>query len=498
MAYYDNDPSWPSAGRASSWEVASRPAAGQSPSSPQQQQHPEPHAFAAQFEEIERATDNLVKSGKWFPGAMQHMAGGMGARQGHVPPPPMNRGHEQYGGGDARMGGAPARQASGGAASDYDPARPGSAGLQGYYQGQRFPGGARASEAEQMLQAKRRMAAQRERELRNYHQEQQYNRNVSGVKSDRSMSPNPMSEEDRRDLIARQHRALYGDAASLYGAEAASSRPQSQDVVRGSHSGRGASPLAFDPYANQGPSSEEGAVQMPPRGDHLNTTTSPLSNTTTQQSFGLMSAGAQQSSRTSASSPGAKGNATGVAPIGTRPLPGSASAGSGVNQRATTPLTSSSLGFNSNNNNSAGSANPKDERSTSAASNPASTLAESGANPTAISKGSSSPRPSSPVNSPTTGSTTARAASPKAPGGPATAIKRRAAADRADKVANARPTSTRAAGAGGSSSTMLRLYTDESPGLKVDPFVVMVLSIGFIISVVALHILAKVTKRFSS
>lgn len=75
---------------------------------------------------------------------------------------------------------------------------------------------------------------------------------------------------------------------------------------------------------------------------------------------------------------------------------------------------------------------------------------------------------------------------------------------------------------------MLKLYTDESPGLKVDPFVVMVLSIGFIISVVALHseyirsgklsleeskgrgldgntsanfwitVLAKVTKRFSS
>lgn len=30
-----------------------------------------------------------------------------------------------------------------------------------------------------MMQAKRRMAAQRERELRNYHQEQQYNRSVS-------------------------------------------------------------------------------------------------------------------------------------------------------------------------------------------------------------------------------------------------------------------------------------------------------------------------------
>lgn len=31
------------------------------------------------------------------------------------------------------------------------------------------------------------------------------------------------------------------------------------------------------------------------------------------------------------------------------------------------------------------------------------------------------------------------------------------------------------------------LYTDESPGLKVDPFVVLVLSVGFIISVVGLH-----------
>ena len=34
---------------------------------------------------------------------------------------------------------------------------------------------------------------------------------------------------------------------------------------------------------------------------------------------------------------------------------------------------------------------------------------------------------------------------------------------------------------------MLRLYTDESPGLKVDPVVVLVLSVGFIMSVVALH-----------
>ncbi len=33
----------------------------------------------------------------------------------------------------------------------------------------------------------------------------------------------------------------------------------------------------------------------------------------------------------------------------------------------------------------------------------------------------------------------------------------------------------------------IELYTDESPGLKVDPVVVLVLSLGFIFSVVALH-----------
>ena len=59
--------------------------------------------------------------------------------------------------------------------SEYDPMRPhASSNVQGYYAHQRFQH--RPSEAEQMLQQKRRMAAQRERELRNYHQEQQYHR----------------------------------------------------------------------------------------------------------------------------------------------------------------------------------------------------------------------------------------------------------------------------------------------------------------------------------
>lgn len=129
-------------------------------------QQSEPSAFASQFEEIERATDNLMKSGSWLPGQSH---GGPNRRDSM----PAGRGAE-FGGGDPRMGHGPSRHHS--VSGEYESGRPGSAGLQGYYQGQRFPPQSRHSEAEQMLQAKRRMAAQRERELRNYHQEQQYNR----------------------------------------------------------------------------------------------------------------------------------------------------------------------------------------------------------------------------------------------------------------------------------------------------------------------------------
>ncbi|KAL1923801.1 uncharacterized protein VTP21DRAFT_8781 [Calcarisporiella thermophila] len=47
---------------------------------------------------------------------------------------------------------------------------------------------------------------------------------------------------------------------------------------------------------------------------------------------------------------------------------------------------------------------------------------------------------------------------------------------------------------GGSTSTMMRIYTDDSPGLRVDPVVVLVLSLAFIASVFALHIYGKFTK----
>nr|POE59278.1 hypothetical protein CFP56_24547 [Quercus suber] len=366
-SYYDNDASWNAPGRQAPREQPAPPSRSNTGSSVSQQPY-ESGAFASQFEEIDRATDNLMKSGKWFPGQIQPSAVNSPARRDSMPVP--GRGHE-YGNESRMPSGPPARHHS---VSEYDGARPGSAGLQGFYQGQRFPGG-RQSEAEQMLQAKRRMAAQRERELRNYHQEQQYNRKdtASGSKSDRAMSPNTMSEDDRRELIARQHRALYGDNASLYAQDGSRSASQSGDA-RISSAGRGPSPLAFDSFGANVQQGAEGSVQMPTR-DRADNATSPASASAAQQaSFNLLN-DTQASGRTSNSSPGGsppllgsqKNGLGGVAPIGTRPqqAPGAAP---GLNKRSTTPLTPSSLsyGFSAEQN----ANHQKDERSTSAASNP--------------------------------------------------------------------------------------------------------------------------------
>jgi len=48
------------------------------------------------------------------------------------------------------------------------------------------------------------------------------------------------------------------------------------------------------------------------------------------------------------------------------------------------------------------------------------------------------------------------------------------------------------AGAGSSSgSNMLRFYTDDAPGLKITPTVVLVMSLGFIGFVTTLHVIGK-------
>ncbi|ETW82892.1 hypothetical protein HETIRDRAFT_450617 [Heterobasidion irregulare TC 32-1] len=95
-------------------------------------------------------------------------------------------------------------------------------------------------------------------------------------------------------------------------------------------------------------------------------------------------------------------------------------------------------------------------------------------------------------------SDSARPATPRTAGANAVAkppgaqIRRRAGASQVSK-----PNSSRAAGAGGSSNTMLKLYTDDSPGLRVDPFIVLVLSLSFIASIFFLHISAKIIRAFT-
>jgi hypothetical protein len=152
-------------------------------------QQTESSAFSSQYEEVDRAIDNLVKSGKMF--------GGMPGRRDSLPLMGGPRTYpEDLGDGDRRarsnvnlvpdprMGGPhmPQRHHSG-TTNEFDQMRSQSASnLQNFYANQRYQ--PRPNEAEQMMQAKRRMAAQRERELRNYHQEQQYNRSASVASSE--------------------------------------------------------------------------------------------------------------------------------------------------------------------------------------------------------------------------------------------------------------------------------------------------------------------------
>ncbi|KAF2144087.1 uncharacterized protein K452DRAFT_223923 [Aplosporella prunicola CBS 121167] len=376
MAYYENAP-WSAPGRQPSWETPAPPSRSGTSSTVQRE---EPTAFGSQIEEVERAIDNLYKSGKMPMFGVNPM---MGPRRDSMPPTVGGRAYGEF---DPRMAGGQRHHS----VSDYDGIRSHSAqNLQGFYANQRFA--PRPNDADQMMQAKRRMAAQRERELRNYHQEQQYNRNISGAKSDRSMSPNAMSEEDRRELIARQHRALYGDGSAIY---EGGNRTSSQDVrVATTLAGRNSSPLAFDPFGMQGKIGSQGdsSVQMPARDgkdanagaqrSRANSTSSPSSNPT--GSFSLFET-AQQSSRTSTSSPtGASpprqsiiAPGAGVAPIGTRPAQGVAQAANpALSKRSTTPLPSPlSFGFTATD----AAMHSANERSGSTSSNPTSSVADKG------------------------------------------------------------------------------------------------------------------------
>ncbi|XP_010524405.1 PREDICTED: protein transport protein Sec61 subunit beta [Tarenaya hassleriana] len=68
----------------------------------------------------------------------------------------------------------------------------------------------------------------------------------------------------------------------------------------------------------------------------------------------------------------------------------------------------------------------------------------------------------------------------------------RGSAAAAASMRRRRTTSGSGAGAGGGAAgTMLQFYTDDAPGLKISPNVVLVMSIGFIAFVAVLHVMGK-------
>ncbi|BCS29816.1 uncharacterized protein APUU_80119A [Aspergillus puulaauensis] len=340
MAYYEPQGWQAPSSRQASWEQPVPPSRSGSSSVSQRDDIP---AFSSQFDEVDRAIDNLVKSGKlWAAPRRDSM------------PLMMGRPHPEY---DPRMPNPAQRHHS---ISDFDGARmhPTPPNVQGFYASQRFQG--RPNEVDQMMQAKRRMAAQRERELRNYHQEQQYNRSLlaemSAGKSDRSISPAAVNEESRRDLLARQHRALYGNESPAFFPPNTfaedGSRPESQAGMRG------ASPRSVDPFSQAsipgGPDSISQAsagptgIQSPSRA---NSTSSPSSGINPvfgeQPVTSASSPSADSPSSRQANSKANAGPIGSVGPIGSRPAQQtgpSQAPNPALNKRSTTPLPSP-LGF---------------------------------------------------------------------------------------------------------------------------------------------------------
>lgn len=173
-------------------------------------------------------------------------------------------------------------------------------------------------------------------------------------KPDRTSSPgNSVSEDERRDLIARQRSALYGEGSfgenGGYVDETGAVRPGAPGLSTGPSSHRGPSPLAYD-YSRGAP---EGVASREGPGSR---NASPQSNPS--NSKGPFDHAIQQANRTSTSSPGGSPPRQGlpgqsgntVAPIGTRPSVSQAS-NPALNKRSTTPLPSPlSQGFNASGN----------------------------------------------------------------------------------------------------------------------------------------------------
>lgn len=173
--------------------------------------------------------------------------------------------------------------------------------------------------------------------------------NVSAPKPDRALSPGGMSEEARRELIARQRSALYGEGpfgdTAGYIDETGTPRSGIPSHHGGPSNLRGSSPLAI---AGPQPSNADtalGATQHPSR---TSSNASPQSNPPGAKGP-LEGTAVHQVNHTSNSSPGggspqnSKPIGKTVAPIGTRPSAASSAPGPtnpALARQSTTPLPS--------------------------------------------------------------------------------------------------------------------------------------------------------------
>ncbi|KAK5036623.1 hypothetical protein LTS07_002350 [Exophiala sideris] len=78
MSYHESQ-GWQPPVRQASWEQPPPPSRSGASSTSQRE---DGNAFATQFEEVDRAVDNLVKSGKIYAGGPRPMPTGPGARPG--------------------------------------------------------------------------------------------------------------------------------------------------------------------------------------------------------------------------------------------------------------------------------------------------------------------------------------------------------------------------------------------------------------------------------
>lgn len=174
-------------------------------------------------------------------------------------------------------------------------------------------------------------------------------------KPDRTLSPGGMSEEARRELIARQRSALYGEGpfgeAGGYIDETGTARSGNPSHHGGPSSLRGPSPLAVD-YGRNLPGHPDAGAQQSNVDAALGATSRTSSNASPQSNppgaKGPLEV-AHQVNRTSNSSPGGGSPQNGkpagkmVAPIGTRPSASSSSQGPtnpALTRQSTTPLPS--------------------------------------------------------------------------------------------------------------------------------------------------------------